>query len=191
MTSSNEQGVPSQRRPVSVLFVCLGNICRSPMAEAVFRRLTGLDTSAQHPLIARVDSCGTGAYHAGNQPDPRALAVLERNGISGFRHEARRIREPEDIQQFDYVVAMDAANLDDLKDMVKRAEDRRQLDTRAARVRLYGVFGGQRADEEIDDPYYGGPNGFQKAYEQLMRFAEGLLKHIENEDRLVREGMSS
>ena len=162
---------------VSVLFVCLGNICRSPMAEGVFRSL-----AASHPLISRIDSCGTGAYHTDQQPDPRTLSVLDQHHIKGFKHKARKIRVPQDFEEFDYLLAMDEDNAMDLRDMVKRARKRGLLEEgKCGEVRLYGEFGGRGKDEEVGDPYYGGRNGFEIAFEQVERFGKGLLKHIEEE----------
>lgn len=170
---------PSAGKPVSVLFVCLGNICRSPMAEGVFRSLT----SSQH---LRIDSCGTGAYHAGDSPDPRTMKVLRANGIMNYKHAARKVRMPEDFQEFDYVLAMDRDNLEDLRDMVDRGVKRKVISKEAGeemkkRVMLYGVFGGRSEREEVVDPYYGGGEGFEIAFEQMGRFGRGLLGHIEGE----------
>ncbi|PIB03031.1 Low molecular weight phosphotyrosine protein phosphatase [Cercospora beticola] len=168
----------------SVLFVCLGNICRSTMAEGVFRNLTSFGTPSQNPLIREVDSCGTGAYHAGDSPDSRTMRVLRQNGISDYQHAARKVRVPEDFQEFDYLLAMDRDNYDDLRDMVKRAGKRGLLDEEALKkVHLYGEFGGKSKKEEIGDPYYGGNEGFTTAYEQVVRCGEGLLKHIEEQTR--------
>ena len=167
---------------VSVLFVCLGNICRSPMAEGVFRHLTAFGTGRQqHPLIERIDSCGTGAYHAGDQPDGRTLSVLADNKITGYRHQARRVKIPQDLKDFDYILAMDDENLYDLRDMVERAVKKGSLNgDEQDRLYLYGSFGGRSTTEQVGDPYYGGRDGFEVAFEQVSRFAQGLLKHIED-----------
>ena len=152
------------------------------MAEGVFRSLTNFGTSKQHPLISTIDSCGTGAYHGGSQPDPRTLEVLEQKaGISEYRHKARKVRVPSDFEDFDYLIAMDEGNLIDLRDMVKRAQKKGLLDGEASKkVYLFGSFGGKRSDEEIQDPWYDdGKNGFEIAYEQVDRLGRGLLKHIE------------
>ncbi|KAK3707825.1 Low molecular weight phosphotyrosine protein phosphatase [Vermiconidia calcicola] len=187
-TSTSETSTnPPAAKPVSVLFVCLGNICRSPMAEGTFRAVTNFDTDHPHPLISRIDSCGTGAYHAGDQPDPRTLSVLAaKAGITTYRHKARKIKVPSDFLEFDYVLAMDEDNMIDLRDMMKRARkkgvsDAREQEEVMQKVRLYGAFGGKAEDEEVQDPYYGGRNGFEIAYEQVERFGSGLLKHIEQE----------
>ncbi|KAK3114876.1 Low molecular weight phosphotyrosine protein phosphatase [Teratosphaeriaceae sp. CCFEE 6253] len=166
-------------RPVSVLFVCLGNICRSPMAEGAYRNLTHFGTAEQHLLIAKIDSCGTGAYHAGDASDSRTMSVLRDNGITGYRHKARKVTT-EDFKQYDFVLGMDDENVADLKDLVKRAARKGSLTgEESKKVFLYGAFGGQGVGEEIGDPYYGGRDGFTLAYEQVTRFGAGLLKHIE------------
>ncbi|KAK4909769.1 Low molecular weight phosphotyrosine protein phosphatase [Elasticomyces elasticus] len=166
-------------RPVSVLFVCLGNICRSPMAEGTFRQLTHFGTPQQHPLISNIDSCGTGAYHAGDLSDSRTIAVLKKNGITDYRHPARKVTI-EDFQEYDYILGMDDENVDDLRDLVKRAAKKGKLSgDEVDKVHLYGVFGGEDCTEEIGDPYYGGGKGFDTAYEQVTIFGKALLEHIE------------
>jgi len=169
----------STPKSVSVLFVCLGNICRSPMAEGCFRHLTAFGTDRQHSLIDRIDSCGTGAYHAGDYSDSRTMSVLDDNGITGYRHKARKIRL-EDFERFDYLIAMDQDNLIDMKDMVKRAKKRGLLSgEEMEKLHLYGAFGAKAKDEEVIDPYYGGRDGFEVAFEQVERFGKGLLERIE------------
>lgn len=150
------------------------------MAEGVFRHLTNFGTAQQHPLIREIDSCGTGAYHAGDRPDSRTLSVLSQNGLNDYRHKARRVKVPEDFERFDYLLAMDEDNMIDLRDMVKRAKKKGQLgDDALEKVFLYGEFGGKDKKEEIGDPYYGGRDGFEIAYEQVVRCGNGLLRHIE------------
>lgn len=166
----------SNPKTVSVLFVCLGNICRSTMAEGVFRSLTHFNTSSPHPLISRIDSCGTGAYHAGDNPDPRTMSVLKSHGITDYKHKARKVRVPQDFEEFDYVLAMDGMNMQDLKAMVKR----KGCDQGKAKLALFGDFGGEKG-EEVQDPYYDGGKGFEVAFEQLERFGKGLLEVIEEE----------
>ena len=151
------------------------------MAEGAFRHLTHFGTSQQHPLIGGIDSCGTGAYHAGDYSDSRTMSVLEHNGITDYRHKARKVTV-EDFQQYDYLLAMDEDNVMDLRDVVTRAKKRGLLTgEEVKKICLYGSFGGKSADEEVGDPYYGGRDGFEMAYEQVTRFGKGLLKHIEVE----------
>lgn len=124
----------------SVLFVCLGNICRSPTAEAVFR------ARAIH-LDIQIDSAGTGAWHAGEGPDPRSRAEGERRGYSFAGQAARKVRV-QDFHDFDYILAMDASNLADLTSI--------QPVGGKAQLSLFRPDGAN-----VPDPYYGGPDGFK------------------------------
>ncbi|KAK3186857.1 Low molecular weight phosphotyrosine protein phosphatase [Lecanicillium sp. MT-2017a] len=155
--------------PTSVLFVCLGNICRSTMAEGIFRHL------AQKPewkgKIGMIDSCGTGAYHTGDSPDDRTMATLEDNGITDYDHAARKFRTS-DFDKFDYIFAMDRSNLSDLQRLQKGNPDSK------AKVMLYGEFSGKGKAEIVNDPYYGGTGGFTKAFEQCSRFADNFLREV-------------
>ena len=155
------------------------------MAEGVFRSLTNHTPSSTnpYPLISNIDSCGTGGYHIGAQPDSRTLAVLKNQaGIKDYKHQARKIRVPADFEEFNYILAMDAENLADLRELVSRAQKKGQLGPGAEqRVFLYGTFGGNSQNEEVGDPYYGGGEGFDTAYEQVTRFGNGLLRHIEEQ----------
>ncbi|KAF2087775.1 phosphotyrosine protein phosphatases I [Saccharata proteae CBS 121410] len=165
-------------RPVNVLFVCLGNICRSPMAEGVFLHLT-----KDNPRIGTIDSCGTGAYHVGSSPDSRTMSVLQDNGITKYRHQARKFRDPDDFYNFDYIFPMDDDNLDHLlrlrAKLVKKlvAEGKEDKADGLGKVMLFGDMGGNKG-EEVGDPYYGGRDGFEIAYKQLVRFSNGFLKHV-------------
>jgi low molecular weight phosphotyrosine protein phosphatase len=153
------------------------------MAEAVFRSVS---LHPSHPLIANVDSAGTGAYHVGSYPDPRTTKVLRKNGIEDYEHHARKVHA-EDFSTFDWIFAMDADNLDDLNNMRNRAKSRRgkavaasqSTGSKEAKIMLFGDFGG-RKKEEVIDPYYGADNGFDLAYEQMVRFSNGFLKHLED-----------
>ncbi|KFH46211.1 Low molecular weight phosphotyrosine protein phosphatase-like protein [Hapsidospora chrysogenum ATCC 11550] len=154
--------------PVSVLFVCLGNICRSTMAEGIFRHL------AQQPQykgrIGNIDSCGTG-----DPPDSRTMETLEANGITDYDHEARRFRTT-DFEKFDYIFAMDRSNLSDLQ-----RQQRGNPDTKA-KVMLFGEWSGREGKAEVvNDPYYGGKDGFDKAFEQCSRFSRNFLKEVVGE----------
>ena len=158
--------------PTSVLFVCLGNICRSPMAEAVFRSFT-----SSNPRVALVDSAGTAAYHEGDSPDTRTLSTLEDNGIVDFDHEARQIRSA-DFSTFDYILAMDKENLKDLQRLKARVtKSNGHVGQRKGNVILFGDFGGKKG-EQVGDPYYGARNGFEIAYEQMVRFSQGFVAQV-------------
>ncbi|KAF3353026.1 Exoglucanase 2 [Verticillium dahliae VDG1] len=164
-------------KKVSVLFVCLGNICRSTMAEGVFREI------AKEPqykdLIGRIDSSGTGAYHIGEGPDHRTMSTLAAHGITDYVHHARKFSfvldqvRLSDFDDFDYVFAMARHNLRDLESLQQRGKP----DSRA-RVQLWGEYSGSKKAEEVDDPYYGGKQGFQTAYEQCTRFSRNFLADV-------------
>ncbi|RMY66008.1 hypothetical protein D0863_08726 [Hortaea werneckii] len=183
MAPTSADPAASAGRPVSVLFVCLGNICRSPMAEGVFRNVTHAGTPQQHPLIKEIDSCGTGAYHAGDSPDSRTMSVLADNGLTDYKHRARKLRTPEDFLGFDYILGMDQENVMDIRDEAKRAAKKGLVNQEEAlaKVHLYGSFGGKSQKEQVQDPYYGARDGFTIAYDQLSRFSKGLVAHIEQE----------
>ncbi|KAK6514275.1 hypothetical protein TWF506_008672 [Arthrobotrys conoides] len=157
---------------ISVLMVCLGNICRSPMAEAVFRHV-----AASKNLLSKfdvIDSAGTGAYHVGNRPDSRSTAECAKNGVV-VEHRARQV-SLEDFERFDYILAMDEENLEDL-------ERKRGGRGGKARVMLFGEFAGEGEGKRVvEDPYYGGQRGFEVNFGQCWRFSEGFLGRVFGED---------
>lgn len=158
------------RHRSSVLFVCLGNICRSPLAEGVLvHRLAEAGLSD----AVRVDSAGTGAWHVGEPADPRSAEVAHRNGVE-LDGRARRIRA-EDLREFDYILAMDRSNLLDIERM-NRSE------SGTAQIALFRDFDPKTdADGEVPDPYYGGAGGFDRVYEMVDRTCRALVKHLESE----------
>ncbi|EXJ60374.1 hypothetical protein A1O7_04526 [Cladophialophora yegresii CBS 114405] len=159
---------------VSVLFVCLGNICRSPMAEGVFRSLT-----KSNPRIGEVDSAGTGAYHTLDPPDYRTVTTLRKHGITDYEHGARQVHAG-DFEEFDYIFAMDAYNFSDLQRLQRRAESKGKKTK--AKVMMFGDFGGKSKGEEVIDPYYGADNGFEEVYQQVTRFSKNFLEEVINKD---------
>ncbi|KAI9730643.1 MAG: hypothetical protein M1818_008125 [Claussenomyces sp. TS43310] len=161
---------PEQHKNLSVLFVCLGNICRSPMGEGVFRSLSS--KAPYRGLISRIDSCGTAAYHTGDEPDSRTMSTLEDNGITDYVHAARKV-ETRDFETFDYIFAMDRSNLRDLQRLQSRKPGSK------AKVMLFGDFAGAgKRGEEVGDPYYGARDGFEIAYEQCVRFSKNFLQEV-------------
>lgn len=155
---------------VSVLFVCLGNICRSPLAEAVFRQVVR-DAGLDHRI--RIDSAGTSGYHDGDPPDERTAAVAAARGVT-VAGTSRRITG-EDLERFDYLVVMDRQNLRDVERLLDGAPA-------APRVHLLREFDPRAdGDLEVPDPYYGGPRGFEDVHDMVERSARELL------DRLRRE----
>ncbi|KAI2606331.1 phosphotyrosine protein phosphatases I [Hypoxylon fragiforme] len=154
----------------SVLFVCLGNICRSTMAEGVFRSIVKDKSSPYYNLIDKVDSCGTGGYHTGDEPDERTMSTLADNGITNYKHGARKLRDS-DFRDFDYIFAMDTANLMDLERWKERSKKPIK-----AKVMLFGEFSGTGRKEVVQDPYYIGLEAFEKAFEQCKRFSTNFLE---------------
>ena len=153
--------------PTSVLFVCLGNICRSPLAEGVFLHL--LRQEGLHEFV-RVDSAGTGSWHLGEAADPHSREVAGRHGID-LPSRARQV-QPGDLSGFDWIVAMDRTNLEALEAMKEEHGGE-------ARLVLLREFDPHPGDGEVPDPYYGGPRGFDTVYEMVLRSSRGLLEAIQ------------
>jgi low molecular weight protein-tyrosine phosphatase len=153
-----------------ILFVCLGNICRSPTAEGTMRALVrdaGLDDQIE------LDSAGTGAWHVGSAPDERATVAAAARGIA-LEGSARRVH-PSDFDEFDMIVAMDAANLAELRALAGDAASRR------AKLRLLREFDPDSAgldDLDVPDPYYGTGDGFELVLDQVQAACAGLLAEI-------------
>lgn len=148
----------------SVLFVCLGNICRSPLAEAAFRV-----EAERLGLVVEVDSAGTGDWHIGHAPDHRAAAVAKRNGVDISHLRARQVTR-NDFHKFDHIVAADARNLADLKAM-QPTDGKAQLS-----LLLDHVEG--RAGEPVADPYYGEDELFDVTWIYVTEAAKGLARKI-------------
>jgi protein-tyrosine phosphatase len=152
-----------------ILFVCLGNICRSPTAEGVMRHLVR-EQSLEDRI--EIDSAGTGGWHVGAPPDERATAAAKRREIA-LEGSARRF-EPDDFQSFDLILAMDAQNERDLKRLAPDDEAR-------ARVRLFREFDPASRDApdlDVPDPYYGGERGFEHVLDLVDAAARGLLDEL-------------
>lgn len=156
----------SSSADTSVLFVCMGNICRSPTAHAVFDRLVA---EAGLNERIRIDSAGTHAYHVGNPPDQRAAqaAILRQYRMD---HLTARQVEPSDIEQFDYVLAMDRANLEILRSLAG--------DALRDKPRLFMSYAADYGLEEVPDPYYGGDRGFEQVLDMVEAAAGNLLDDI-------------
>jgi protein-tyrosine phosphatase len=151
-------------QPVRVLAVCMGNICRSPTAEAAIRQ-----AAEAHGVAVEVDSAGTGAWHAGEPPDPRMSEAARGMGLT-LTGKARQVR-PSDFDEFDLIVAMDHRNHGELMAM---APD----EVAAAKVRLFRSFDPEAADLEVPDPYYGGDQGFRDVVTMVQAAADGLVRSL-------------
>ena len=144
-----------------VLFICLGNICRSPTAEAVFRV-----RAAQAGLDVFIDSAGTSGWHIGEPPDPRSIEAGEARGYS-FKGQASRKVIRADFGQFDYVLAMDEKNLRALKEICPESY--------LSRIGLFLDYVPNGSTREVPDPYYGGGDGFTHALDLIEQASDGLI----------------
>ncbi len=156
---------------MKILFVCLGNICRSPTAEIVFRQIVAREAP---DLRIEIDSAGTAAYHVGSPPDSRTREAALRRGydMSALR---ARVVDPQDFVRFDLILAMDRQNFDTLRRGAPAdAHDR---------IRLFLEFAPDAGETEVPDPYYGGPNGFEEVLDLVEAAARGLLLHVRTEAR--------
>ena len=146
-----------------ILFVCMGNICRSPLAEGIFRHIV---LNAGHGAEFDIDSAGTGGWHQGSPPDPRAIAVAASHGIDISAQRARRIAVA-DFDRFDLLLALDHDNLRDLQKIAPVAA--------IAKLHLFNRYA-LRTDDDIPDPYYGGRDGFDRVYTMLLAGCSSLLE---------------
>ncbi|KAL9656574.1 hypothetical protein ABK040_012157 [Willaertia magna] len=153
----------------SILFVCLGNICRSPMAEIVCRALVKEKNIEDRWSI---DSAGTAGYHSGEKPDSRTISTCKKYypalDISDLR--ARQI-QTSDFQNFDYIFVMDENNLSDVQQLNKRAKNKGK-----AKIALLGSYDPVEKNSIVEDPYYGGINGFEYNFTQIKRTLENFLE---------------
>lgn len=164
----------AEKAQISVLFVCMGNICRSPLAEGIFQK--GLAEAGLSKLVA-VDSAGTGNWHQGDGPDPRSVETALQHGIDISGQRARQVT-PDDFDRFDMIFAMDRAN-----EATMRA---RAPSSRHGKIKLFLEHTlGSRAD--VPDPYYGGEDGFEDVYQLLREGCSELVSRLEKELRQPSE----
>lgn len=151
--------------PFSILFVCLGNICRSPLAEGIMRSVAEERGMERQVLV---DSAGTGGWHAGSAPDARSIAIAARHGIDISGQQARKVMA-EDFDRFNLILGMDQSNADELRAL---APARAQ-----GRIHLFLELASGRSNE-VPDPYYGGERGFADVYRMIRDGSEGLADRL-------------
>jgi protein-tyrosine phosphatase len=150
---------------VRVLFVCLGNICRSPLAQGVFENILRREGLEDEVFV---DSAGTGSWHLGHPPDERAQSSAGLRGLDISTQRARRI-EPNDCQSYDYILTMDEENYRAVAPLCRGG---------SAVVRPFLGFASDSAETEVPDPFYGGPQGFERVLDLVEEASEGLLEDI-------------
>ncbi len=158
---------------MKILFVCLGNICRSPAAEGVFLHLLNQQGLSNHFVV---DSAGTGSWHVGNKADPRMRAAAERRGIH-LPSRARQI-ELDDFSRFDLVLTMDNDNLRNVRSLAKEAGNNAK-----ATIRPMLSYARSTRLEDVPDPYYGGEQGFEHVLDLLEDACSGLIEEIKSQIR--------
>ncbi|MEM9648925.1 MAG: low molecular weight protein-tyrosine-phosphatase [Bacteroidota bacterium] len=145
-----------------VLMVCLGNICRSPLAEGILR--SKIDEAS-----VKVDSAGTAGYHVGNPPDKRSIAVAQKHGIN-ISHQRSRQFAASDFKDFDLIFAMDTSNFRNILRLATSTDDEKKVKLLLDEVDLN--------TNEVPDPYYGGADGFERVYEMLDKACEAIAKKL-------------
>jgi protein-tyrosine phosphatase len=155
---------------MKILMVCLGNICRSPMAEGIIRHKLN-----ERGLKATIDSAGTGGWHAGESPDPRAIQTMQQHGIDISKLVARQFKK-NDLGHFDLILAMDETNHVDIIDLVTDMKDKEK-------VKLILDYSAIHKGCSVPDPWYGGDEGFEAVYQMLDEACEQVIKHHFHEER--------
>ena len=157
---------------VKVLFVCMGNICRSPTAEGVFRKVVK-DAGLEHKF--EIDSAGTIGYHAGERPDQRAQDAASNRGYDLSKQKARQVKA-RDYEYYDYILAMDRDNYSGLEKICPVGSEHK--------LQLFLSYAPNLETDEVPDPYYGGVSGFERVLDMIEQASEGLLAEIRQQHRL-------
>ena len=167
MHSNRKKKMSNQKK--SVLFVCLGNICRSPMAEAILKDIVSKRKDAAE---WKIDSCGTGGHFAGSSPESRCIQTLRGKGISNYVHKARQLKQS-DFNDFEYIFAFDSSNMEDIQDVNPKGSTANII-----LLRSYDpeVTSGNEKDMTVIDPYYGsGTSLFEKCFDQCHRSLHNFM----------------
>jgi protein-tyrosine phosphatase len=158
---------------IKVLFVCLGNICRSPLAEAIFNDII-IKNNLQEKIIC--DSCGTAAYHVGDMPDRRTIKVANLHGIK-IDHRGRQLSK-NDFTEFDYIIAMDKYNYQDIKNLEEKVNNSK------SKVFLMREFDTDNYKADVPDPYYGDDKDFKEVFDILNISCNNFFEFIKRENNL-------
>lgn len=159
-------------KKIRICFVCMGNICRSPTAQGVFANMLEREGLSD---VVEVDSAGTHAYHVGEPPDSRARAAALKRKIDLGLQRARRVAS-EDFEDFDYIVAMDRNNQEDLMEIASPGHH--------DKIRLFMEYAAELPEIDVPDPYYGGPQGFERVLDLIEVASQALIAEIRREHRL-------
>jgi protein-tyrosine phosphatase len=162
----------------SILFVCLGNICRSPLAEGVFAAVLEEKRLSEY---FELDSAGTGGWHAGSAPDPRSVAIAASHGIDISGQKARKVNA-DDFSRFDLILAMDRSNVEELQRLAPAAA--------RERIHLFLEFADGNV-RDVPDPYYGGPDGFAAVYRMIRDASDVLSSRLAERMSVSRSGHAS
>ncbi len=166
----------THKQSIGVLFICLGNICRSPAAEGAFRKLV---TERKLEDRFRIDSCGTGSWHIGELPHHLTRKVALESGIE-LSHRARQFRGMREFQEFDFLIAMDRSNYWDVASQISEPSLKSRLFLfRDFETKPYQNSGG--GGESVPDPYYGGLDGFYEVQEIVTKCSEGFFEFLREE----------
>jgi protein-tyrosine phosphatase len=155
---------------VKVLFVCLGNICRSPAAEGIFQ--TKLEAQGINNIYC--DSAGTSAYHSGERADSRMRLHAAEKGYD-LKSISRGFQAPDDFDEFDYILAMDQQNFTNLQQLARHESDQRK-------ITMMLSYASNFNEESVPDPYYGGSKGFEQVIDMLEDACDGLIRHIQEKN---------
>ncbi|MCG9875186.1 MAG: low molecular weight phosphotyrosine protein phosphatase [Leptospiraceae bacterium] len=162
-------------KKIKVLFVCLGNICRSPAGQGALQKLV-YDSNLNH--IFEIDSCGTAGYHIGSLPDPRTRKVAEREGIQ-LTHQARKFNPSKDFEEFDYIFAMDDSNFDNILNLAWEPWQKEK-------VAMFRYYDDQQKDGlNVPDPYYGTIKDFELVQEIVTRTSKGFINFLKSKGILT------
>ncbi|MCC5921488.1 MAG: low molecular weight phosphotyrosine protein phosphatase [Cyclobacteriaceae bacterium] len=170
----------TERKTISVMFVCLGNICRSPLAHFIFETLV---SKKQLKEYIKIESSGTAGYHIGEKADERSIAVAKAHGVE-VKHRAKQLKAS-DLQKFDYVLPMDQSNYKDIMGLTSRPIKAEIIKMRCFEFSSQPITNENSLD--VPDPYYGNEDGFEEIYQLLEKCCVNLLDYILKEKNIAND----